>query len=96
LPAILGTASPKPLRPSIILHSPNGNFAIRRGPWKYIEGKASPTLKKRVPRRSELVPQLYNLNEDPGEENNRIGNAPEVLKQLSDLLDSQRANQRSR
>ena len=59
LPAILGTSSGKPLRTSMIVHSPNGNYAIRKGDWKYIEGKASPTLNN-VSRRDELVPQLYN------------------------------------
>ena len=43
LPAFVGESSQEPIRSSIVLHSPNGNFAIRQGPWKYIEGKPSPT-----------------------------------------------------
>ena len=46
LPAILGMPHEQQLRPSMIVHSPNGNFAIRSGPWKYIEGKPSSTLKR--------------------------------------------------
>ena len=78
LPAMLGTPHEEPLRPSMIVHSPNGNYAIRRGPWKYIEGKPSPTL-KRVPRRDELHAQLYNLQDDPGEKHNVINEHPDVV-----------------
>lgn len=96
LPALLGAPLKKPIRSSMILHSPNGNFAIRQGKWKYIEGKASPTLKKRIPRRDELVAQLYNLQDDPGEKNNLLEKHPEVAKQLAELLKKQRRSRRSR
>ena len=95
LPSLLGAVSPKPLRSSLINHSPNGNFAIRQGPWKYIEGKPSPTL-KRVSRKEELEPQLYNLQNDPGEQKNVLGTHPEVAKRLAGLLDKQRKSGRSR
>ena len=95
LPAMLGDSSAKPLRPSMILHSPNGNFAVRQGPWKYIEGQASPALKK-VSRRDEVVPQLYNLEDDPGEENNLLSKHPDIAKQMTDLLNKQRSTGRSR
>ncbi len=39
LPALLGQPHESPLRPHLIVHSDEGNFAIRQGPWKYIEGK---------------------------------------------------------
>ncbi len=75
LPAILGMPHEEPLRSSMIVHSPNGNYAIRSGPWKYIEGIPSPTLKQ-PPQRDELRPQLYNLQDDPGEQNNIIDEHP--------------------
>ncbi len=95
LSAILGVTSTRPLRPSMILHSPNGNFAIRQGPWKYIEGKASPTLNK-VSRRDELVVQLYNLLDDPGEQNNVLNQHPEVVRRLAGLLNKRRLSGWSR
>jgi hypothetical protein len=95
LPSLLGASLPKPIRSSIILHSPNGNFAIRRGPWKYIEGRASPTL-KRISRRDELVAALYNLEDDPGEQNNLLSEHPEVAKRMAGLLAKQRTSGRSR
>lgn len=94
LPAMLGTPYEEPLRPSMIVHSPNGNYAIRRGRWKYIEGKPSTTL-KRVPRRDELHAQLYNLRDDPGEQNNVINEHPDVVKRLASLLEQQRTDGRS-
>lgn len=94
LPAILGTPHEKPLRPSMIVHSPNGNFAIRRGAWKYIEGQASPTL-NRPSQRDELRAQLYNLLDDPGEQNNVIDEQPEIVKRLASLLEEQRNSGRS-
>ena len=78
----------------MILHSPNGNFAIRSGPWKYIEGKSSPTL-KHAPQKDELHAQLYNLQQDPREQNNVINEHPEVVKRLAALLEKQRADGRS-
>ena len=94
LPAMLGTPKEGPLRPSMIVHSPNGNFAIRRGPWKYIEGKPSLTL-KRVPRRDELHAQLFNLQDDPGEKHNVINKHPDVVNRLASLLEQQRTDGRS-
>lgn len=94
LPAMLGTPHVEPLRPSMIVHSPNGNFAIRRGPWKYIEGKPSATL-KRVSRRDELQPQLYNLQDDPGEKQNVIDEHPDTAGRLASLLEQQRTDGRS-
>ena len=93
LPNILGGS--QPIRSSIILHSPNGNYAIRQGAWKYIEGKPSPDLNK-VPRRDELIPQLYNLKEDPEEQHNRYDEKREVVEKLAELLANQRNSGRTR
>ncbi|TWU32243.1 hypothetical protein [Novipirellula artificiosorum] len=94
LTSFLGEATQEPIRSSILLHSPNGNFAIRQGPWKYIEGKPSPTLTK-APRRDELGAQLYNLQDDPDEQNNLVSEHPEIAQRLADLLAKQRNSGRS-
>jgi arylsulfatase A-like enzyme len=95
LPSLLGAAATKPIRTSMILHSPNGNYAIRSGPWKYIEGRASPTLKK-ISRRDELVAGLYNLQDDPGEQHNLLNEHSEIAKRMAGLLKQQRQSGRSR
>ncbi|TWU46548.1 Choline-sulfatase [Rubripirellula reticaptiva] len=94
LPAFLGVPHEEPLRPSMIVHSPNGNYAIRSGPWKYIEGQASPTL-KRPSQRDELHAQLYNLQDDPGEQNNVVDEHPGIRKRLASLLEQHRKSGRS-
>ena len=95
LPSFLGEATQEPIRSSMVLHSPNGNSAIRQGPWKYIEGKPSPTLKK-ISRKDELVAQLYNLQDDPGEQNNLLSEHPDIAGRLASLLEKQRSSGRSR
>ncbi|MDE0100882.1 MAG: sulfatase-like hydrolase/transferase, partial [Bryobacterales bacterium] len=95
LPALLGQFSQTPRRESMILHSVDGNFAIREGPWKYIEGKASPTV-RRVTRPEELGRQLYNLGDDPTEQTNQVEAYPETAERLAGLLEMQRNQGHSR
>ncbi len=79
------------MRGSIITHSAEGNFAIRQGPWKYIEGQPAVPM-ERVPaaRRDEMKPQLYNLVDDPGEQKNLLDQYPEVVGRMKDLLSTSR------
>jgi arylsulfatase A-like enzyme len=95
LPALLGQSSPGPRRPSMIVHSVDGVFAIREGPWKYIEGKASPTA-RRVSRPEELGAQLYNLHNDPAERENLIDARPAIAERLAGLLETYRNKAYSR
>jgi arylsulfatase A-like enzyme len=92
LPALLGKTADRPLRESMITHSAEGNFALRRGNWKYIEGIPAVPL-DRVPamRRQEMAPQLYDLRQDPGESHNLLPRRPEVAAELKELLNTSRA-----
>ncbi|MEK6249454.1 MAG: sulfatase-like hydrolase/transferase, partial [Planctomycetales bacterium] len=59
-----------------LIHCKGRRFgAIRRGPWKLIapSGKNFP------------VTELYNLEEDLGEQNNLAENHPELVKELTDF-----------
>ena len=95
LPALLGQSSTRPLRPSMIIHSVDGNFAIREGRWKYVEGKASPTV-RRVSRPDELGRQLYDLLDDPAERVNQVGAHPGIAERLASLLEAHRSQGHSR
>lgn len=95
LPALLGEPSSRPLRPSMVLHSVDGNFAIREGPWKYVEGEASPTV-RRVSRPQELGRQLYSLRDDPIEQVNQMDAFPKVAERLASLLEAHRSQGHSR
>lgn len=55
-----------------------GNFAIRRGPWKYVEGDRNGKNKGRA---------LYNLVDDPAESRNVIANEPQVAAGLQRELE---------
>lgn len=89
-----GAAGP---RASMILHSAKGVFAIRQGPWKYVEGQpfgnVPPAQLKNNP---EFREQLYNLASDPGETNNVLEQFPEQAERLAALLKQQRTQPASR
>jgi arylsulfatase A-like enzyme len=79
----------EPVRDTLVHHSGDGMFSIRRGPWKLIEGLGSGGFTK--PARVESQPdgpagQLYNIAEDLGEQNNLWQEQPKVVAQLSKLL----------
>jgi len=92
LPALLGQSSDKPLRPDMIVHSADGVFAIRRGPWKYIEGIPVDNIKPgvRKARADEFHAQLYHLQDDPAETKDVSAQHPDVVKELAAWLDRYR------
>lgn len=80
-------------RESIIHHSIDGKFAIRKGDYKLIFAKGSggwsaPT--ESVAAKSNLPPlQLYNLKTDIKEQDNLAASLPAVVSDLSELLKKQ-------
>jgi arylsulfatase A-like enzyme len=79
----------------MVVHSADGVFALRQGPWKWIEGK--PVLRQPpIIRATEFKPQLYNLDEDPAEQNDVAQRYPEVAERLAQLLDQYRQQKCSR
>jgi len=79
-----------PIREATIHHSGNGMFAIRQGRWKLIQGLGSGgfTAPQRVkPKPGGPEGQLYNLDDDPGEQKNLWAEYPEIVKHLSALLE---------
>ncbi len=98
LPALLGKKPERPIRDALVVHSADGNFAIRQGRWKWIEGKAHPdttpgALKLRAP---EFKPQLYNLAQDPAEKTDVLDQYPDVARHLEALLNQYREQGYSR
>lgn len=110
-----------PIREATVHHSVSGQFAIRKGDWKLIEGSGdgdyprTETGKmdvktwhpKKDPKTGEwqdldyfqLKPdgefQLYNLKSDPQEKKNLASEHPEIVKELTKLLDEYRNSGRS-
>jgi arylsulfatase A-like enzyme len=95
--AFLGQSS-KPARESLIVHSSDGVFAIRKGPWKWIEGIPAEGIKAGVAktRSEEFKAQLYNTKDDPSETRDVSSEHPEIAKELAALLKQQREAGHSR
>ncbi len=91
LPAILGDPA-KPIRDDMIVHSAPGVFAIRKGPWKWIEGVPVDEIKPgaRKAQADQFRPQLYNTHDDPAETKEVSARHPEVVAELRTLLNRYR------
>jgi arylsulfatase A len=79
-PWLRGEKPASPTHPHIIHHSIDGLFAIRRGPWKFIDGPGSGGWSKDPP--VSTAGQLYNLASDPGETKNLYADEPDIVNQL--------------
>ncbi|MHB1078795.1 MAG: sulfatase family protein [Prosthecobacter sp.] len=92
LSAFLGTKDAAPTRDHMFIHSSDGVFAIRKGPWKWIEGIPVSDIKlgARKAHATQFKPQLYNVKEDPAETTDVSAQNPEVVKELSALVNRYR------
>ena len=90
LPVLLGEESKRPVREDVIHHSSTGVFSIRRGDWKLIletQGSGGwPPPRDDGPKPGSPG-QLYNIAEDPKEENNLWDDHPEIVERLTTLLE---------
>ncbi len=90
LPVLLGETTIKHIREATVHHSINGSFSIRKGKWKLefcpgSGGWSFPRPKKAM--ELELFPvQLYNLENDIQEAINLAENNPEMVKELTVLM----------
>ena len=92
------TSRGKSIREAIVSHSENGTFAIRRGPWKAIfgtDGSGGWVAPPDDPPSEERGGQLYNLDQDPREQNDLYSERPEVVESLRRLLVSYQEEERS-
>ncbi len=98
LPALLGTDE-GPLHDAIVHHSINGSFAIRQGKWKLefcgdSGGWSDPTPGSKETKGLPET-QLYDLDAEIGETTNLQAEHPEVVTQLTKLLEEIISNGRS-
>ncbi|MEK0414434.1 MAG: hypothetical protein RL070_1922 [Bacteroidota bacterium] len=83
-------------RTSTVHHSIDGYFAIRKGDWKLAfcrgsGGWSAPTENQATKNNMPAV-QLYNLKEDPSEQNNVQAKYPEIVRALTEELEKIKAN----
>ena len=90
-------AGKEAIREATVHHSVDGSFAIRKGSWKLIATPKSggwafaPEGKSKV----KTPGQLYDLKKDPEEKNNLWEQKPEMVKQLTELLEKYKKEGRS-
>ena len=101
VPALTGSNdSGSGVRASVVHHSMNGTFAIRRDNWKLVVdnlgsgGFTAPRVVK--PAKGQPAGQLYDLVADPSEENNLYERNDQVVADLRAELDRIQSSGRSR
>ncbi len=99
LPAATGSKPKTALRDTIVHHSSQGMFAIRRGDWKLCLGRGSGGFsapQKIEPKPGEPEGELYNLAADSGETDNVYLKHPDVVAELTARLNRYKVEGRSR
>lgn len=99
VPALTGSSAKTPVRDTIVHHSSMGLFAIRQGPWKLALGRGSwgfTAPQKITPKAGEPEGELYNLADDPLEQDNLYLKNVDMVKKLTAILDQYKRDGRSR
>ena len=90
LPALLEN-SETPIREATVHHSINGSFSIRQGKWKmaFCPGSGGWSAPKPKKAKEEGLPpvQLFDMTQDIAEEKNLAADHPEVVKELTLLME---------
>lgn len=101
-PALLGKKLSSPIREATVLHTANGQFAIRQGDWVYIDNKTGDNNKEPEWFRKErgyephsFPAELYNLRDDLPERRNVYGDHREIADRLKALLEKYKQEGRS-
>lgn len=82
---LYGHARGEPLHEAMIHHSKDGMFAVRSGSWKLIPGRGSGGFTepaRREPGPGEPWGQLYNLAQDPREQDDLFESRPDIVELL--------------
>lgn len=95
LPALLDASPSRPVRQHTVHASLHGVLAIRQGPWKLVpdhRGSGGFSQPRQLDPNREGGPrgQLYHLPSDPAETRNLYDDEPDVVRRLSELLESVR------
>jgi len=87
---IIDALTGKSTKGRLVLVKQGGALSIIKGNWKYIEPTDGPSIYALVSIESGFLktPQLYNLNEDIGERNNLAETYPDIVKEMSLLLEA--------
>lgn len=90
LPYLFGKSRPTP-RPPVIHHSAAGMFAVRDGEWKLVLGNGSGGREKPRGKPFARPYRLFNLARDLSEQENVIGQQPDIASHLEEACASVRS-----
>jgi arylsulfatase A len=93
--ALKNTEPTWPVRHTMINHSIDGMFALRKDEWKFIDGRGSGGWSYEG-KETDPPGQLYNLTDDPGETTNLYNQYPDKVEEMKDLLGMYKKERRSR
>ncbi len=99
LPILKGQTNAIADQEAVVHHSSRGFFAIRKGDWKLILGRGSGGFSQPQvyePKKGEVPGQLYHLKEDLQEANNVYSDHPDVVRDLTSILERYQLEGRSR
>ena len=99
LPLMLPEKLDKPIRESVNHHSITGQLSIRKGDMKLIplKGSGGPGYKTgpNAIKPSDPAGQIYDMSRDISERENLYARYPELVKELTNLLEQQKTSGRS-
>jgi arylsulfatase A-like enzyme len=105
LPVFLGQKLDKPVREAMVHHAGSGKFAIRKGDWVLIEaptgddngrqGEPQWFKDERGYTKHTQPGELFNVHADVSERRNQFEERPEVVRELTTLLEQYKRNGRS-
>ncbi len=92
LPLLTNNNLTTPIREATVHHSNNGTFSIRKGKWKLIFAAGSGGWSYPTPEETKILDlpelQLYNLEVDIKEQHNVVEQHPNLVKELTQLMNS--------
>ncbi len=95
LSAFNGEEGTSSMRESVIHHSINGTFAMRKGKWKLIQAQGSGGWSY-AGKEEDPPGQLYDISSDRSETQNLYNEYPEIVEELTETLDMYKLEERSR
>ena len=104
-----GTEGSKPPRDTVILHAPQGcTYAVRKGPWKFIENENRPepnymndpgvekSIKLWRTKNKPPKDQLFNVVDDPSETKDVAADHQDIVQECRQILKEARDKKRTR
>lgn len=91
LPVLLNRPDSLTAQKAIMSESSHGLYGVRKDNWKFIDGRGSGGFSDPVtykPGPGEAKGELYDIEKDPSETNNRYLEEPGKIKELSRVMDS--------